>query len=516
MQELLQTKNPARDTGMVRLLSGMAAIIIGIAAGILVAFSSSPLVPIGIAVALVAVFATIKRIELGLLALIFMTWTRLSDIAIKYHNVPSITQWFFVFLLALILIRWLIQDERPQGWLRALVLIGGYGMVGMASLFFATDYALGQEWLVIFVKDGAIALIVALLITRAETLRHVIWALLAAGIFIGTLSVLQYLTGTFTNNYGGFAQAAVQNIVGQTSDYRIAGPVGDPNYYAEIMLVLVPLALDRALAESSRTLRFLAVWALVVCTLSVIFTFSRGGFLALAVIIVLRLVLRPPNMRTLFIIGALCVALWMLLPANYTSRLVSVADLVPAPDQNARSFEDSLRGRYSAVLVGLRMFQDHPVLGVGKMNYAVNYQYYSQALGIDSKSWQQAAHNLYLEVLSETGLVGIVFFGALLLFMFRDMRRARAMLIEAQMPQYAEMIFALTLGITGYLVASIFLHAAYPRYFWVLVGIALATPELAQHELARYREKNARAAALAENARAAQLNPVTEGSGAHE
>ncbi len=511
----MQTRNLSRGVDNGRLLFGLLAIGTGIATGMLVAASSSPLVLIAAAVGLVAVFATIKQIELGLLALVFMTWTRLSDIAIKYHSAPSLAQWFFVLLMALILIRWLLYGERPQGWVRVAALIGGYGMIGMASLFFAADFARGQAWLVDYAKDGAIAVIVALLITRAETLRRVIWALLIAGLFLGTITVFQYLTGTFTNNYGGFAQATIENIVGETNNYRIAGPVGDPNYYAQILLVLAPLALDRALGESSRWLRLLAIWALIVCALAVVFTFSRGGFLALAAVVAIRLAVRPPNLPTLLIIGMLGVALFSLLPANYTTRLEAVLDFLPGSTQDPRGPEVALRGRTSAFMVSIMMFADHPILGVGKMNYPVNYQRYSQVLGIDPRTREQEPHNLYLEVLSETGLVGLVVFSALLYLMFRGMFQARSMLIDAQLQSYADMLAALMLGITGYLIASLFLHAAYPRYFWLLVGIALAAPEFAKYELELYREKRERAARASRHLHSAHLTPVPESNSNH-
>ena len=43
----------------------------------------------------------------------------------------------------------------------------------------------------------------------------------------------------------------------------------------------------------------------------------------------------------------------------------------------------------------------------------------------------------------------------------------------------------------GYLVAALFLHNAYPRYLWLLVGIAFAIPEVAQYEAAAKAESEA-------------------------
>ena len=54
------------------------------------------------------------------------------------------------------------------------------------------------------------------------------------------------------------------------------------------------------------------------------------------------------------------------------------------------------------------------------------------------------------------------------------------------------MVNALLIGYVGYMTTSIFLHAAYPRFFWVLTGIALATLNVMKNERALIRLKEER------------------------
>ena len=56
---------------------------------------------------------------------------------------------------------------------------------------------------------------------------------------------------------------------------------------------------------------------------------------------------------------------------------------------------------------GLRMFDDHPWLGVGIGNYGANYARYPQP------HWYEAlghAHNVFINFAAETGLLGLATF----------------------------------------------------------------------------------------------------------
>ena len=73
--------------------------------------------------------ASIFSVETGLIVLFFLTYTRFSDIAVHYHDAPSIAKSYILLLGIVILIRWAVFKERPEGWQRAAVIIGIYGLV---------------------------------------------------------------------------------------------------------------------------------------------------------------------------------------------------------------------------------------------------------------------------------------------------------------------------------------------------------------------------------------------------
>ncbi len=425
--------------------------------------------------------APISLLEWGLLILVFTTYTRFSDVLVHSHGFPSIAQPLVVLLLAGILGRIFLLGKPALNWVRPAVLLAAYGIVRAASLLYADDFAPAQEAMIDYTKDAIVALIVVLLLANGTMLRRVLWSLLWAGLFLGTISTLQYLTGSFDRTYFGFGQAAIMNIIGSMDDFRIGGPLGEPNTYAQFMLPLIPLAMDRFVHEKKLLLRLLALWALLVVVLAVVFTFSRGALLSMVVMVGIMVLRHPPKPRDIMIAILMLAVLFPFVPPQYLDRMATLLDFLPGAEA-ATEQEVSFRGRTSELTVGWLMFRDHPLLGVGLHNYPSNYQRYSRELGLDPRREARAPHSLYLEIMSELGLLGIATFGALLWNMFVGMYRARTALQANGKEEYAEMLASLSIGLVGYLTAAVFLHAAYPRFFWLLVGVALAAPQIAQSE----------------------------------
>ncbi|PON15585.1 hypothetical protein C2W62_22995 [Candidatus Entotheonella serta] len=114
------------------------------------------------------------------------------------------------------------------------------------------------------------------------------------------------------------------------------------------------------------------------------------------------------------------------------------------------------------------------IFGVGLNNYPVHYRRYAQRIGLDLRHEDRSAHNLYLQIAAETGLLGLSSFGLLLWVMFRGLRQTYLLFSQAGKTHEAEMVMSFFIAVVGYLIAAVFLHSAYPRYFWFLFGIALA------------------------------------------
>jgi putative inorganic carbon (HCO3(-)) transporter len=413
----------------------------------------------------------ISRPELGLSALIFVVYTNLSDILITHFGLPSITQPLIGLLGIVILARRFVFQDNLEGWTPLAVLLGVYLFLGYLSIFYASDPDLAKSTLVYYLKNAVIGLVIVFLLQKKVQLKWAIWSLLAAGIFMGTISTYQVLTGNYSNTFWGFGQAADNG-----SGFRLWGSIGDANYYAEIMVALVPFAIERFLHEKKIILRVLAGWAIFVLLVTIFYTSSRGGFLALLVIGFLVFASQPSRpYASILLFGVLFFASYQYLPTQYTDRISSLLQLVPGVHTSAK-LDVSLQGRTSANIIGWTMFTDHPIFGVGAGNFNANFDYYARQLGLSHEAG--SAHNLYLEIAAERGILGLFSFIAIIYSTFRVLQRTKAEFKLKNLKEMANICDALTVSLIGYLIAATFLHDAYIRYFWLLLGIAWSVPQV--------------------------------------
>jgi len=154
----------------------VVALLLGGVLGISLVQLGKPLYIVAGAIGVILIVASIFSVETGLFVLFFLTYTRFSDIAVHFHNAPSVAK-SYIFLMGLVvLIRWIVFGERPKGWQRAVVFIGIYGLVLATSLLYATNVKLVSDSLIDLVKDVFITFIVITLLNDRKRLHGVVWA----------------------------------------------------------------------------------------------------------------------------------------------------------------------------------------------------------------------------------------------------------------------------------------------------------------------------------------------------
>jgi O-antigen ligase len=254
---------------------------------------------------------------------------------------------------------------------------------------------------------------------------------------------------------------------------RVGGPINAPNLWAQVLVAMSTLAVFRLIYEKQTIKKLVALLMLGIFFYIILNTYSRGAYLVLAIDTLLILLTFRKRFNIMIPLAGVMVLVLALpfLPATYRDRFTS---LFVVTADNGIYQDTSLRGRSSEMLTGLTMFAEHPVLGVGAGNYKPNYQRYAQLIGIEFRAEPRDPHSLYVQILAETGILGMATFLGLVYFLFDALTKAcRDVARSPHLVDWLPWISALRFAILSYLLTSIFLHNAYIRYLWLLIAMAL-------------------------------------------
>jgi O-antigen ligase len=253
----------------------------------------------------------------------------------------------------------------------------------------------------------------------------------------------------------------------------IYGPYVNHNHYAGLMEMLVPIPLVLSLTRlaSSRT-RALAAVAAAVMVGTIFLSGSRGGMLAIVaelVILATLLIKQKRGLLTAAGIGVfmvIVVGLLTWLGGNELVRRIGTVGMSHAEITNDI--------RVAIDRDGFRMFLKKPILGWGLGSFPVVYP---QFRTFYTNFFINEAHNDYLQLLVETGLVG---FASMLWFLLTVYTRAIKKIANWTGDISAATTLACVLGLTGILVHSALDFnlqiPANAALFYVLCTIAAAEP----------------------------------------
>ena len=437
--------------------------------------------------ALVGVFGIILSVgvffqpEIGMLAYLLITYTQFSNVAITTYGFPSIIQPLAGLMLLIMLIRARLYGERPLSGSSVVKAMVPYVFFWTLPLLITNNFAIISEALIFNAKRVLGGIIVMFFIRRPETIRRAIWTLIISGILMGTISAYQNITGTYENDYWGFGKWLRAEDANMYTRNRLTGPYGDPNPYAQVLVVVVVLAFERFLHEKQNVLRLIAGWAVVVCILTVFFTYSRGsGFLNL--IFTMGVFISFFRQRILIpsiIVLVFGILLSQFLPSTYLVRIDTLSELLPS--SSGQITDQSFLHRLNENTASWEMFLDHPLIGVGIGNFPYMYTQYGAQSGYSASAGPVASPSLYAEVLSEQGLLGTTVFFMIIYYIFRDLLLARKLFEAVGRSDLANMATAFFSAMAGYMFSGLFKQSAYSNAFWVLVGVAVAFHQVAQN-----------------------------------
>jgi O-antigen ligase len=427
---------------------------------------------VGIAV----VMAIIIKPSLGANILVIAIFTNISDLLTK-QGYTGIIKPLVVVVAAALVVRYLYVGQVPIGHSKTAKVeyfLLAYFMVVIASYLVASEKSTAMSEITDLGKDIIIIYCILFALRQSQTWKQTNWLMLITTTLLCLLSVYQLVTNNYDQTFFRLADVQMDRALAASSTPRIAGPINAPNLWAQVLVAMSTLVVFRLFYEKQPAKKFVTLLMLGIFLYIILNTYSRGAYLVLAIDALLILLMFKKRFNPILLIaGAIILVLLIpFLPATYRDRFTSL--FVVTTDNGV--YEDtSLRGRSSEMLTGLSMFAEHPILGVGAGNYKPNYQRYAQLVGIEFRAEARDPHSLYVQLLAETGILGIVAFLTMVYFLFDALNKACRDIERApHLADWLPWISAYRVAILSYLLTSIFLHNAYIRYLWILIAMALA------------------------------------------
>lgn len=269
--------------------------------------------------------------------------------------------------------------------------------------------------------------------TSVNFQKRIFYILLFGGLINGIIGIVQtfsngrYLSGIYTNHrfLGLFTPLPPRWLISMTGGitfseeqftgfvYRGHGTFLDVTWYSPFMVVMVCLWLGFLFHSKTRRELLMSIFGVLICAIAIILSASRGGFIALIVILTILLVFKIRKLLYVAFRSSIILSVFVLLMAPiYFSGLYTPAkypSVFQAVNRLKTTFTDdtqiqTFNGRFELWGLVLRRWYHSPIVGTGQEIFAsdINWQ--------GSDGYNVPLHNQFLFFLYHNGLIAAIIF----------------------------------------------------------------------------------------------------------
>ncbi|HEY0566342.1 MAG TPA: O-antigen ligase family protein [Terriglobales bacterium] len=322
------------------------------------------------------------------------------------------------------------------------------------SVAWAQDASVALERMPTVVALYALYVVACCTRFRPSEVSVIVRATVLGGVAAAAYALWQYQSGIA---YHDSARASL--VVGERAT--------DPNVFAASLLLPFCLALAAVFADTRRTRQAVMAAAVLLIASGIAVTMSRGALLAVCVIVLVFAWRLRWGFKTLVPFAAVaCLLPW--LPDLFLTRLRGALDTGGA-------------GRLSIWEAGLNAFFHYGWRGAGLDNFESVFPAFA-GKGQNFVGLARDAHNIYLALGVELGIVGIVLFAIALRAQLEMVAEARQFAWDKK--GYTQAV-ACEAALWGMLTASFFLNMMWKKPLWlclILCSLVAKESRRALHE----------------------------------
>jgi len=282
-------------------------------------------------------------------------------------------------------------------------------------------------------------------------------------VFAGAVSAIYGIYQYMQPGEGTFYDYSMKGLNGD-SVARISSTFGNPNFYAEYLVLLIPLGVALLITSRSILRKTLASAAVALLIGNLMLTYTRGSWLALGGGMALMSIIASTWFIWVYLVS---LGLSIAFTPGIAARLASIADIA----------EGTAGFRIRLWNIAMGIIKDHPIIGIGIGNFYEAFTAFVFKHPELSVGWvTYGAHNSYLTIWAETGIFGIASFVAIIVISLK------LGIYLTKVKRNDRYLFWLGLAflssITGFalngLTSNNFHHPQAAVFFWIILGLQLS------------------------------------------
>jgi putative inorganic carbon (hco3(-)) transporter len=287
-----------------------------------------------------------------------------------------------------------------------------------------------------------------LLIDSQSAFRKYVWGMMAGSMWLVGYGIYSYAVG---------GRAAFGGLAGAYGNYE------NHNDYSFIIIQVLPFVYMMRRDAVAFAPRALLGIALVACVVGTLLSMSRGAMITLVLESSLIVVFTFPRRTRLLLLPLVLVVGVAGVGYQYARRAEQNGDNYTAADAES--------SRYELWKAGYNMFLAHPLLGVGNRRFREHAADYYD-LSHDQRG--KVAHNTYIQIAADTGILGLVTFLGML---FATRREARRPFVTPEGREVDGIRMAVLVALLSMLLRAFFDSKGHDWSFYLFVVVVSALSE---------------------------------------
>ena len=367
--------------------------------------------------------------------------------AVKFEPAPGDLLFVLLFIFGVVGDHLDFRRLRYSGVITWLLLV--YAILSTLQLFFTRDMMVGMRYHIITIYLIAFCFYIFLYVSR-DNIRCILIVYIISGTLSASLGLLGY-AGLFPSLF-------------MYDRYRIMGLFKDPNVLGPFLVPSVIIMLDDIWGKRLfRCPIWIPISLISINLLGIIATFSRGAWVNILVCLLVYTALKIKKIKFKDL-NLKRIAIYVVLLAMIISMVwgLIISDEYKQFLYARVNFQSYDKDRFAVQRKGVSLaFINILGFGPGQFEYNVLRQ-----TGVIF-----SAHNLYIRVALENGIIGFIFFfGILVLIIYKligDDKRGRSYNVTTP----ASLIAILS----GILINSLVIDTLHWRHFWFFIGLSMAS-----------------------------------------